>query len=186
MFLDQLSIADKINLFNALGAWVAAIGTISAVIVALYLARRDKMIRVRLSAGHRLTGHGYDIRTYSDCCSIRVVNLSSRKVTITGIGWRTGFFKKKIFEQVLSTPSYPSPLPITLADGDEATWHIPFVSTDQFPNWIDTFPRNVLGENPHYVSKSLKVFVYTSIGKPIIASVEKPLRDKLIAAALKI
>jgi len=183
--LNQLTTADKINLFNALGAWVASIGTISAVIVALYLARLDRIIRVRLSAGHRLVGTGSDRSKYQDHCSIRAVNMGSRKVTITGIGWRTGLFKKNIYEQILSTPPYPSTLPATLADGEEATWLIPFKSMDGHPNWIDTFPREVLGKHPHLASKSVRIFVYTSVGNPIIATIEKPLREKIIAAALK-
>lgn len=182
--LTQLTTADKINLFNALGAWVAAIGTISAVIVALYLARLDRIIRIRLSVGHRLVGTGSDITKYQDNCSIKAVNMSARKVTLTGVGWRVGFLKKRIYEQILSMPPYPSTMPITLGDGEEATWHIPFRSMDKHPDWIDTFPREVLGKHPHWASKSLKIFVYTSVGKPIVSSVEKPLRERLVAAAL--
>jgi hypothetical protein len=177
--------AEKINLFNALGAWVAAIGTISVVIVALYLARLDRIIRVRLSAGHRLVGTGPVVSKYQDHCSIKAVNMGSRKVTITGVGWRVGFVKKRIYEQILSMPPYPSTMPITLADGEEATWLIPFDSMDEHPNWIDTFPREVLGKYPNLASKSLRIFVYKSVGKPIIANIEKPLRDRLVAAALK-
>ena len=144
--LDQLTTADKINLFNALGAWVAAIGTISAVIVALYLARLDRIIRVRLSAGHRIVGTGTDMSKFQDNCSIKAVNMGYRKVTITGVGWRVGFFKKRIYEQILSMPPYPSTMPITLADGEEATWFIPFKTLDAHPNWIDTFPQEILGK----------------------------------------
>lgn len=183
--LNQLTTADKINLFNAFGAWIAAIGTISAVIVALYLARLDRIIRVRLSAGHRLVGTGSDMSKYQDHCSIKAVNMGSRKVTITGVGWRVGFFKKRIYEQILSMPPYPSTMPITLADGEEATWFLPFNSMDEHPNWIDTFPQEVLGKYPYWTSKSLRIFVYKSVGKPIIAHIEKPLRDRLVVAALK-
>lgn len=183
--LAQLTNADKINLFNALGAWVAAIGTISAVIVALYLARLDRIIRVRLSVGHRLVGTGSDMSKYQDHCSIKAVNMGSRKVTLSGVGWRVGFLKKRIYEQILSMPPYPSTMPITLADGEEATWFIPFRSMDEYPNWIDTFPLEVLGKHPYWASKSMRIFVYTSVGKPIIGTVEKPLRERLVAAALK-
>lgn len=183
--LTQLTTADKINLFNAFGAWVAAIGTISAVIVALYLARLDRIIRVRLSVGHRLVGTGPDITKYQDHCSIKAVNMGARKVTITGVGWRVGFFRKRIYEQILSMPPYPSTMPITLADGEEATWFIPFRAMDEHPNWIDTFPREVLGKHPFWASKSIRIFAYTSVGKPIVAAVEKPLRERLVAAALK-
>jgi hypothetical protein len=183
--LDQLTTTDKINLFNAFGAWGAAIGTISAVIVALYLARLDRIIKVRLSAGHRLVGTGSDMSKYQDHCSIKAVNMGSRKVTITGVGWRVGVFKKRIYEQILSMPPYPSTMPITLADGEEATWLIPFNSMDEHPNWIDTFPQEVLGKYPYWASKSLRIFVYKSVGKPIISHIEKPLCDRLVAAALK-
>jgi multisubunit Na+/H+ antiporter MnhE subunit len=39
---------------NSFSPWLSAVGTIIAVIVALYLARLDKRIRLRVSAGHRL------------------------------------------------------------------------------------------------------------------------------------
>jgi hypothetical protein len=183
--LAQLSTADKINLFNAFGAWIAAIGTISAVIIALYLARLDRIIRVKLSVGHRMVGPGSNIANYQDYCSIKATNIGSRKVTITGVGWKVGFFKKRIYEQILSFPAYPSTMPITVADGEEATWFIPFNSTDEHPNWIDTLPLEALGKHPKILGRTLKIFVYTSVGKQIIAPIEKSLRDKLINAALR-
>ncbi|MFT5726214.1 MAG: hypothetical protein ACI8PB_000332 [Desulforhopalus sp.] len=178
--LAQLTTADKINLFNAFGAWFAAIGTISAVIVALYLARLDRIVRVRLSVGHRLVGTGSVVAEYQDHCSIRAVNKGSRKVTITGVGWRVGFFKKRFYDQILSIPPYPSTMPITLADSEEATWLIPFNSIDEPRNWINNFPREILGKHPYWASKSIRILVYTSVGKTIIAPIEKPLRDMLI------
>lgn len=184
-YLGQLTTADKINLFNAFGAWGAAIGTILAVIVALYLARSDRIVRVELSVGHRLVGSGLDVTRYQDHCVIKAVNMGLRKVTITGIGWKVGFFKKRTYEQILSIPPFPSTMPITLTDGDEATWHIPFNSMDEYPNWIDTFPKKVLGKYPCWTSKSIRIFVYTSVGKMIFAPIGKPLRERLIAAALK-
>lgn len=184
-YFGQLTTADKITLFNACGAWIAAIGTISAVIVALYLARSDRIIRIRLSVGHRLVGSGPDLAKYQDHCAIKAVNMGFRKVTITGIGWKAGFLKKRTYEQILSMSPYPSMMPITLADGDEATWHIPFNSVDEHPNWIDTFPLKLLGKHPYWISKSIRIFVYTSVGKMIVAPIEKPLRERLVAAALK-
>lgn len=182
--LTHLATAEKINLFNALGAWAAAIGTMSAVIVALYLARLDRIIRVRLSVGHRSAGSGPDVTKFQDYCSIKAVNMGTRKVTITGVGWKVGFLKKRFYEQILSIPPYPSTMPITLADGEEATWLIPFRSKDEHPNWIDTFPREILGKHPHWASKSMRIFIYTTAGKPIVASVEKPLLERLVSAAL--
>lgn len=184
-YLGQLTTANKINLFNAFGAWGAAIGTISAVIVALYLARSDRIIRIRLSAGHRLVGSGPDLEKYQHNCAIKAVNMGFRKVTITGIGWKVGYLKKRTCDQILSMPPFPSTMPITLADGDEATWYIPFNSKDEDPDWIDTFPLEVLGNHPYWTSKSVRIFVYTSVGKIITAPIEKPLRKRLVAAALQ-
>jgi len=160
-FLAGLSVSDKINLFSSLGAWISGLGALSAVVLALYLANRDRTIRVRLS-------------------EIGRASCRERRVTITGVGWRIGFLQRKFLQQVMY-PS-PSPMPATLVDGDQAAWHIPFLAQGDEPNWIEEFSK-VLGKNPRLMAKSLRVFVYTSVGKIIMAKVEMPLRETLISAA---
>lgn len=179
----HLSTSDKINLFNAAGAWLAAIGTLLAVFLAIYLARMDRKIKLRLSAGRRSISPGLSMMNSYECCSIRAVNTGFRKVTITGVGWRVGLFNKTVYEQMLTFPPSPSTMPITLADGEEACWHIPFLSLDGHPNWIDDFPRKLPVKYPYITRKTLRVFVYTSVGKPFKGKLEKTLLDILIKAA---
>ena len=42
---------------NTFAPWLSALGTITAVLVALYLARMDRRIQLEVSAGHRITLH---------------------------------------------------------------------------------------------------------------------------------
>ena len=121
---SHLSAADKINLFSAFGAWLGAVGTTLAVVAALYLARRESKIRLKVSAGHRLivTPGSGDMPDY---CHVRVVNAGFRKATVTGVGWSIGLFGNGPFKRQLAVqifdPTYSSPVPVSLADGEEAT-----------------------------------------------------------------
>lgn len=52
---------------NTFAPWLSALGTIAAVVVSLYLARRDKSIRLEVSAGHRLLATPGVKGPYPDC-----------------------------------------------------------------------------------------------------------------------
>lgn len=48
------STVDYWKFVNSFAPWLSAIGTLSAVIVAIYLARRDKFVRLKCAAGIRM------------------------------------------------------------------------------------------------------------------------------------
>lgn len=188
--MGPLSIPDKINIFNAVGAWVAAIGTISAVIVALILARRDSKIKLKILAGHRLIiTAGSD--SMPDYCQIKVVNVGFRKATITGVGWNIGIFgngpfKRKKAIQLFDTV-YSCPIPVTLADGDEASWMLPFQSGGEHVDWLEHFAGGFIGTKyPRILAHTLRVEISTSVGASFSCRVEKELRNRLIAEAVRI
>ena len=179
MSTAHLCIPDKISLFSAIGSWIAALGTLCAVAVSIYLARIGRIIKIRVSAGHRVLASGVQ---RIDCCVIRAVNTGFRKVTITGTGWKVGFLRKQFYETCPFFLSISSPMPITLADAEEAAWHVPFLSTDGHPNWIDDFSEKTLGkcQFPKMRVRTLRIFVYTSVGKVFMAPIEKSLSDRLL------
>ena len=175
---------ETLQILNTIGTWLAGIGTLSAVIVSLYLARRESSTSIKVSAGHRiLVTPGQKAKP--DYCTIRIVNVGFRPAKITGVGWKVGFLKKKYGIQTVHGNSLSSQMPVKLEHGDEATYFIDFVGDGTYPNWIDEFAKDFLGKTPRLNSLTLKVQAFTSVGKTFEKHIEKGLRQRLIEAALK-
>jgi hypothetical protein len=81
------------NLINGISCLLTAIGTLSAVIVSLWLALRDTRIRLRVNVGIRkilLEGKAYDrVSQEPDFLIVTVTNIGRRVVTVTGLLWKT-------------------------------------------------------------------------------------------------
>jgi hypothetical protein len=162
---------------NSFAGWFSALGTIAAVVVALYFSRRDKTIRLEVFAGYRwlvTLAHG---RNNQQFLCVGIVNIGHREVQITGLGWKVGFFKKVCADQPIINDGISSSVPIRLRDGDEARYYFPF--QDQDP-WLDDFVNVVLGPNPNKVIRTLKIRVYTSVGKIFENKIEKGLQKRLV------
>src|SRR4029078_4627353 len=83
---------------NTFAPWLSAIGTISAVIVSLYFSTKSRRIDLKVDAVlNTIVPQGMPNRDY---VTISVVNMGHRAATITNIGWRIGFFRKRHFVQV--------------------------------------------------------------------------------------
>ena len=61
LFLQSASLGDfqkmkpeTFQILNTIGTWFAGIGTVSAVIVSLYLASRNSKVQLKICAGHRV------------------------------------------------------------------------------------------------------------------------------------
>ncbi len=170
------------NVLNVIGTWLTGVGTVSAVVLSLYLARRDTRIRLRVNAGHRvIVRPGAD--ELPDYCSITIVNHGFRRARVTNIGWKSGFIKKRYSIQQIDGNVFSSPLPIELDYGQEATYLIPFRNQDGAHHWIDEFPKAVLPKWPFLNVWSLKLRVFTSVGKTFEARPEKGLRDRVVESA---
>ena len=104
---------------NSFSSWLSAIGTVAAVIVALYLARRDKRIRLEVSAGIRLIVTQGIKGNPPEFLTIRVTNIGHREAQLTNIGWKIGFFRKKHAVQTTIRDGISSELPLRLKDGEK-------------------------------------------------------------------
>jgi hypothetical protein len=60
-----------------------------------------------------------------------------------------------------------------------------FLGDGTYPNWIDDFPKDFLVDHPRISSLTLKMQAFTSVGKTFEAKIEKGLRHRLLAVALK-
>lgn len=165
---------------NTFADWFAALGSISAVIVALHRkARRPSATRHRrrcpkVGLGAGLTNEPEEV------VSIRITNVGGRQAQVIGLGWRTGLFKRRYLERAPSFNPLDTPLPVRLRDGEEVFYRIP-LTPDSF--WINNFVSNCVGESPARRLRTLRIRVYTSIGRVFEKRVESGLQRRLLQHA---
>ena len=170
---------DTWRFINTFAPWLSALGTLSAVALSLYLARRDKTVRLEVSAGHRLLVTPGTPGPWPEFLAISVVNIGHRDAQITNIGWRVGILRKRHAIQTTITDGMSSQLPIRLRDGEEAKYFVPMNETT---NWLDNFASKMLAPLPRVQVYFVRIQVFTTIGRTFEARIESSLRDKLIAA----
>lgn len=162
---------------NSFADWFSALGTIGAVIVALYFARQDKRIRLRVTAGHRvIVSQGLE-GPPPQYLAIRITNVGHRDVQVTGIGWRIGFLKKSYAEQTIIRDSISSTLPVRLRDGDEACYYIPLFSDIE---WLREFIQKMLFPNLRWRLWFTYIRIFTSVGKVFEVPIEQGLKRRIL------
>jgi hypothetical protein len=155
MTLDQ-----KIQMWVAFGTWVSGIGTIVAVITALYLARRVEKLRLQVRVGLMQVVMG-DGTPFQEHLGIDVTNVGERPVTINAIGWAVGKGKKRKYAvQPLHGP-HSAQCPIELTYGKNAKF---LVSFDVVPNWARDFGIGFIHDLSDKSLRTLVVQVQTSVG----------------------
>jgi len=172
-----MSITD-IN-WGSVADWVSGLGSLSAGIIALYLARASQRIRLKGYCGLRIIiGFG---TTPQEVVSFVVTNVGTRSTVINNISMRVGRFKKKRFaiitivrDQILSRHTLP------LADGQDGHWGIPL---DKSRTWIKELCDGFI--KTHDDVKTLQFRVHTSHGEDLVLRPEEPLRKVILEAIEK-
>ena len=162
---------------NTFSPWLSAVGTLAAVLVSLYLAGRDRRIKLRISAGHRLIVSQGLPGEPSDYLAIHIVNIGHRETQITGLGWKIGLFKKQYGIQTIMRDGMSSTMPVRIRDGEEASYFIPLKGD---PRWLNDFVVNFLQPNPKSRLKHIKLQAFTSVGKKFETKIDKGLQNKLL------
>jgi hypothetical protein len=163
---------------NSFAPWLSAFATIAVVIVSLYFSRRDKKIRIEISAGYRLIISQGDLNNRPEYLNVHIVNIGHREVQIVNIGWKIGFIKKKYFIQKrINNDGLSSPMPIRLRDGDEANYYIPL---NDETNWIDNLIEKRLQPHPKMNLNFMKLQVFTSVGNEFNTKIEKGLKKRIL------
>lgn len=166
------------ELYNSFSNWLSAIGTLTAVIVSLHLARRSGKPRVSVSVGHRLIITPGDNRKPPEVIVFRIVNTGDRTIRVTNIGWRIGLRKTRHAIQ-LHDANQSSPMPIELSHGQEASWMVPL--NDQVEPWMQTFSNKMMKPNLWLACATIKAQFHTSVGEVFTVRPEKSLVEKLRA-----
>ncbi len=87
--MDETLFWTKIG---AIGQIAAAVATLAAVCVSLWLAHSERRAYVKVRAGLRLLVAG-DGSPFEDTLSIQITNHGMRPVRISSVGWRTGWLR---------------------------------------------------------------------------------------------
>ena len=176
------------TLINSFASWLSALGTIAAVIVALYLASRDRNIHLRVNAGIRiLYTEGQSPSERIDCLSISVTNIGHRTARIEGLLWyikplRISPFRRHSSYFYMITPRnvYSSSMPVELRDGQTAIYIVPLTeyqaTNANNPMYVGRFPKLAV--------RSTRIVVNTSTGKLFSSKIEQELQDWFLNAGL--
>lgn len=172
-----MTVAD-IN-WGSVADWVSGLGSLSAGIIALYLARASQRIRLKGYCGLRIiVGLG---TTHQEVVSFAVTNIGTRSTVINNISMCVGRFRKKRFAIItMVRDQYSVGIPYPLADGQNAHWGIPL---DQSRTWIKDLCDGFI-QTPGDV-KTLQFRVHTSHGDDLVLRPEEPLRKAILEAIEK-
>lgn len=170
MTLDQ-----QINVWNAVGTWLAGIATFAAVLVSLHLSRRAERVRIKATAGLRQVFAG-DGSPAEDHVQISVVNHGDRTVTVNSVGWRIGAGKNARFCMQPVSGRWTQDYPKQLAHGEAASFLVSFTAT---PDWVKHFASDFVRDVSAKNLKSLRALVHTSLGQTVEVVPEGNLLEKL-------
>lgn len=110
MFDDQTW--EVIRKWNSFAPWLSGIGSLSAVVVTLWLLRREKFVRLLVETGYGTTFFG------NPAVIVTVTNIGVRKATIKDIYIKAGAFRP-VADVLLPDQLQSSPkLPESLDDGE--------------------------------------------------------------------
>ena len=164
--------SDNIN-WGSVADWVSGLGSLSAGVIALYLARASQRIQLKGYVGLRvLVGGGMP---QVDLVSISVTNVGTRATVINNIGISSGRFNGKRHGIIKSVKDvYSVGVPYPLADGQQAHWGIQ-MGKDR--KWL----RDLCGKfiDTEQDVRTFRFHVYTNNGDKLTLRPEEPMLKAL-------
>ncbi len=171
------------NFINGFSGWLSAIGTLLAVIVSLWLARRDSRVRLKLHVGIRKIF--FERKIYErpaeepDFLLIAVTNVGRRVVTVTGLFWKNRLVPRRWLFQMPGEARLSAQIPARLQDGDEADFAVPLAALAPGSESADF---KALIPRPRMLTiRFLRIVVRTSTGEHFAAPLERELRKWFLA-----
>jgi hypothetical protein len=104
--------------------YLTAVGTVGAVIVALYLSRKDRREKISVSVAlHHFVGPGQTMAESIPFFGVTATNVGFATLTVQSLCWRIGIFRKKVLYMIPPMlEEWPTEqLPKTLRRGDWLT-----------------------------------------------------------------
>ena len=163
------------NIWEIIPLWLGSIGTLAAVIVALYLARRDREIKCSANVNISLLFDKFST-SQEKYLSITVTNRNYRPLNFTGISWRKGIFRKTYLWQSPPQNEYSTYGTVKLSDGEEAKYLIPITSFEKY-----IYPKLKVKEKyfKMFFSRFTKIIVHTSVNN-VTLNLNKQFRKVLV------
>lgn len=175
----NMTFDQKIQVWVAVGTWLAGLATLAAVVVALHLARRTEKVRLKVHVGLRVVVIG-DGSPFQEHLSMDVTNLGDRSVTINTVGWAVGKGTKRGFcIQPVSGP-FATQFPVELGHGKNANFMVSFLAT---PNWLREFSTGFVKDLSDRSVKTLVAQIHTSVGQTVEVRPERSLVQRLRESA---
>ena len=165
--------------WEAIGTWVAAVGTVGAIWTALSIARRDNSVRLKVNATIGQIFGNPMIPVQQRHLWITVTNLGRRSVLLQNISWRSGLLhpRWRLLSRIYAVqnamvPNGPN-LPLKMEDGDIANWMVPL------DEWLDHDISNLIAK-PHWLGvRTLRVVAHVSTGDSVSSAVSRSLADSI-------
>lgn len=156
---------EFIRNWNTFAPWLSGIGSLSAVIVSLWLVRRDKYIRLMVETG-------YVPNSFMNTPAVRVTvtNIGTRKANITEIYLKAGALRP-VMDVPLPLQLRNAPvLPASLDDGDFIDIDLPMDPTAiQLKTTFQSTAWWNGGRSARMFLRTVKIGIRTSTGKVIEA-----------------
>jgi hypothetical protein len=166
---------DQWTALSAIGSILSALGTLAAVIVALYLAVRDKRSKLSVTSSiMQMMPSGRGSQQPS-VIVLTVTNTGFMPAAVKGVFWQAGFFRKQKFVQQPSEHMLTEKLPKELAHGQQVvlTWDL-----ETMRQGADTIVKDLQGRIFKELRLStLRLGVYTSLGLEFSAVADPRIRD---------
>ena len=167
---------------NSFAPWFSALGTLAAVIVSLYLARRAARPKIGVSVAiTRMAKPGQSTDDLPPFLRIGVVNRGFREVVLIGVMWKQLGWRKQRYVDWSPANAYSKQLPTKLQHGEEAQL---FFQTDTFPTLamplLKTLSRSTRSS---FKLRLLRVGVYASTGEEFLSSLDEHIREWLVQQA---
>jgi hypothetical protein len=166
---------DEWDLYNGLGTWLSAIGSLAAVIVALYLSSRSTRYKAKVSVTPVTMFSVADGDYVRRFLQFTVVNTGERPFRVEQLGWRSGLFSKHYVVQLFDREQ-SSPLPVELVHGQKAHWMIP---TDAGRSWYQIIAEKLLIESGMWPIATLKATFHTTVGEAFTCRPSGQIRSRL-------
>ena len=166
--------ADSSVNWGSVADWVSGLGSMSAGIVALYLARAASRIRLRGYCGIRTVIEMGDTPPH-DVLMISVTNVGTRATIINNISIRVGFLKKRYGVITLLRDRYSVEVPFPLGDGQEGHWGIPL---DNDEAWLKGLCKSLV-KTPRDV-RTLRFCIHTNHGEVLRLRPEEQLQQAVL------
>ncbi len=157
---------QKWEIINGFANWLSAIGTLAAVLVTLWLVRRQDRPRLKVFASVSSVWFAKNSPKNRKYLIITAVNIADRPASIRYLSLKFGLLRKEGVEAP-PDPEISSSLPTEITYGQEAKWYIPLETNDR--KWLNEVADYLMSQRPRVRVGVVSVYAQTTVGYKIKA-----------------